>query len=138
MHDLTSNLLAEVDYERLIGNLGIPAVFMLVLLYGMATQGPKLVTAHLEFLETVKLHSEQVMHLQEQHSETLDRIVEVVTQKLDPSGDIRFKDHLFSNSRTNAALARYADVVEALLPDGGQTVLVEPHLRAVRQILSKE
>ncbi len=138
MQTQTVLFLAEIDYERLIGNLGIPAVFMLVLLYGMATQGPKLVTAHLEFLETVKLHSEQVLHLQEQHSETLDRIVDVVTQKLDPVGDARFKDHLFSNSRTNAALARYADVVEALLENGGQTMLVEPHLRAVRQILSKE
>lgn len=124
-------LLAEVDYERLIGNLGIPAVFMLVLLYAMATQGPRLVAAHLDFLETVKQHGEQILELQERHTEAIDKISELMLQKRDGAG-------MEGTLATHAALRRYADVVDAMLEGSRRGTLVQPHLRAVRQILAKE
>lgn len=124
-------LLAEVDYERLIGNLGIPAVFMLVLLYALATQGPRLVAAHLDFLETVKQHGEQILDLQERHTEAIDKISELMLQKRDGAG-------AEGAMVTHAALRRYADVVDAMLEGSRRGMLVQPHLRAVRQILAKE
>lgn len=124
-------MLAELDYERLIGNLGIPAVFMLVLLYAMATQGPRLVAAHLDFLETVKQHGEQILALQERHTEAIDKISELMLQRGSSEGS-------GAAVTTHAALRRYADVVEAMLEGSRRGQLVQPHLRAVRQILAKE
>ena len=56
----------------------------------------------------------------------------------DPQGAPRFRDHLFSNVRTNEALLRYADALEALVQQTPQASVILSHLQSVRQILQRD
>ena len=130
-------ILGQIDYERLIGNLGVPAVFMLGVLYVLAKYAPKVVAAHLDFIEAAKRHGEQCVALQSRHEETLDAILELVAEKMDARGDAKYRDHVFSTVRTNQALVQFADVVEELARGSAQESQVAVHLKAIQETLSE-
>lgn len=128
-------LLGQIDYERLIGNLGVPAVFMLAVVYVLLKYAPRLVAAHLDFIEAAKHQGQQCVELQSRHEETLDAILELVAEKMDPRGDAKYRDHVFSTVRTNEALLEFANVVEELAKGTPQEPQIDTHVRAIRESL---
>lgn len=125
----------QIDFERLISNVGIPAVFMLTIAYVVAKYAPKVVTAHLEFLNAAKRQGEQCLKLQAQHAESLLAILALMRDQDHPRGDPKYRDHVFSTVRTNQALMRFADTLEELTRGSTHEAQIAPHLRAIREIL---
>ena len=125
----------QIDLERLIGNLGVPAAFMLAMAYMAIKYAPRVVAAHLDFIEAAKNQGQQCLKLQSRHAELLDAILDLVGEKMDPQGHMKFRDHLFSNVGTNRALSHFADVVEVLAKGSAHEDQIFPHLRAIRELL---
>lgn len=132
-------------WERLISNLGAPVAIISLLVLAVAKWGPpiarrvadwieRLVGAHLEFIATARDQGER-------SAQALESVKVALADKLDPEGDPKYRDHLFSTFRTNRALAYMADAMMAAAEEQGEACAraVRPHFEAIKKaLLSRE
>lgn len=109
------------------GPLGAIVAFVGFMIYKFM---PRLVEGHLSFLKTTSDQGERT-------TEAMEVIARTITDKMEHSG-IKFRDHVFSNARTNKAMLHLADLILAGSQEIGSNFAetVRPHVEAIKQAIN--
>lgn len=127
----------QEDWFKIIADKGVTFAIGAAVVYVLVKHGPRLIEAYTNLVNHLQDASERMAQTQTLQGQTLDKVAGMVERKLDPAGDPRFRDHLFSNARTNRALLSHADAILAFAhahgPDAERAV--RPHVDEIKRIL---
>lgn len=109
---------AMPGWAKQLLDYGVMGLFILLAIIALVKYGPKLIAAHLSFVESAKSINEinctvnqENRNVNKSIGDSLKVLTESAVTSNDPKGDPKFEGHIFSTVKTNKALRLLAQAM---------------------------
>ena len=127
-----------LELIEFIKSVGFPIVAAIAIWKLLDRSANKLLDASLHNSDKQADSMSRLADSHEKTADSLEKLTDIVSVKMDPSGDPKYRHHVFSAHKTEQALLRYADAFQAKADALGCGDTVRPHVAAMKHELTTQ